>query len=83
MALKTLKLGNKTKNEKGRTKLVLGNPKAKNEKYKFNVKVRIERAGEEAITLTNPQIFFAPKHENAPEWIEEEVVVYQDDGEAK
>jgi hypothetical protein len=81
MALKTLKLGNKTKNKAGRVKLVLGNPKSTNEKYRFNVKVRIEQEGQEPITLLNPSLFFADKHEKAPDWIDEEVVVYQDDGQ--
>lgn len=81
MALKTLRLGNKTTSKSGREKIMLGNPKSTNEKYRFNVKVRIEREGEKPVTLTNPSLFFADKHENAPAWIESEVVTYEDDGQ--
>lgn len=80
MGLKTIRLGNKTTTQKGKPKLILGNTSSKDSKYHFTVKVRIERPGELPVTLVNPQIFFAPKHEKAPDWIEEEVVVYQDDG---
>lgn len=80
MGVKTIKLGNKTKNQKGRDKIVLGNPNAEKEAYRFTVKVRIERPGQDPVTLVNPSLFFNDPHEKAPSWIEAEVVTYEDDG---
>lgn len=80
---KYTQIGQVRKSKKGNDYLKLGNPDAKVDKYKYDVKIMVKNAAGETTMMVNPSIFmFNPRKKegsNVPDYILKDLVFIQDE----